>query len=158
MARVWQAQPHEAETVAALLSAFNNHIGRDWPSENAFHASVERLMERREAEFLLGAPTDDVPAAAVAQMRFRFGVWYATEDCELEDLFVAEEARGSGLGRAMLEAVIARATERGCRRIQLDTNETNAAALALYESCGFKVKPSLGDGRDLLLRHHIDAG
>jgi hypothetical protein len=31
-ARVWRAEPHEAEQVAALLVAFRGHIGTDWPS------------------------------------------------------------------------------------------------------------------------------
>ncbi len=156
MARVWRAQPHEAETVARLLVAFRDHMGRDWPSENAFLASVERLMERHESEFLLGAPDDDSPPAAVAQLRYRFGVWYAAEDCSLEDLFVAEEARGAGLGRAMVDAVIERARERGCRRIELDTGEDNAAALALYEAAGFRSGEGEPGRRGIFLRYHFD--
>jgi len=123
--------------VADLLVAFRDHLGRDWPSGNAFLANVERLLERGESEFLLGAAHDDAPPAAVAQLRFRFGLWWAAPDCLLEDLFVDEAARGAGLGRAMLDAVVARAAERGCRRVELDTGEDNAAARALYEAAGF---------------------
>ena len=51
--RVWVAEPHEAETVARLLVGFRNHLGVDWPSDNAFLAGVERLIEDRGARFLL---------------------------------------------------------------------------------------------------------
>ena len=44
-ARAWLAQPDEAEAVAALLVAFRDHMGSDWPSENAFLAGVERLLD-----------------------------------------------------------------------------------------------------------------
>ena len=64
--------------------------------------------------------------------------WLDAEDCELEDLFVREEAQGRGLGRALVEATIERARERGCRRIQLDTGEENVPAISLYESLGFR--------------------
>ena len=156
VALTWRAQHHEAKTVARLLVSFRDHMGRDWPSDNAFLASVERLMERGEAEFLLGAPDDDSPPAAVAQLRFRYGVWYAAEDCALEDLFVDETARGAGLGRAMVAAVIERARERGCRRIELDVNDANDPALALYRSFGFDAQDDRYGGRNLFMRLHLE--
>jgi GNAT superfamily N-acetyltransferase len=138
--RVWIAEPDEAEPVARLLAEFRSWYGKDWPSDNAFHAGVERLIETRDTEFLLAAPHDDAPPAAVAQLRFRFSVWTAAEDCWLEDVYVTEEARGSGLGRAIAAAAIERAAARGCRRIELDVDDSNAAARALYESLGFAEK------------------
>jgi ribosomal protein S18 acetylase RimI-like enzyme len=138
--RIWIAEPDEAEPVARLLAEFRTWYGKKWPSDNAFHASVERLIEQRDTEYLLGAPHDDAPPAAVLQLRYRFSVWTAAEDCWIEDLFVAETARGSGLGRAMVEAAVARAKERGCRRIELDVDDENAPARALYESLGFVEK------------------
>lgn len=155
MPRVWRAAIDEAEPVARLLVAFRDHIGRDWPSRNAFLASVERLMERGEAEFLLGAPDDDAPPAAVVQLRYRFGIWFAAPDCTLEDLFVDASARGAGLGRAMVDAAIARAQERGCRRIELDTDEDNAAALRLYEAAGFRSGTGVPGRRSLFLRRRL---
>jgi ribosomal protein S18 acetylase RimI-like enzyme len=154
MHRVWEAELDEAGTVAGLLVAFRDHMGRDWPSENAFLASVERLMERGEAQFLLGALHDDAPPAAVAQLRYRFGIWWAALDCTLEDLFVAESARGAGLGASMVEAVIGRAFERECRRIELDTAEDNAAAIALYARFGFRSGTGTPGHRQLFMRRH----
>lgn len=148
--RTWVAGPAEAQTIARLLVAFRDHLGRDWPSANAFLAGVERLIEGPEAEYLLGAPHDDAPPAAVAQLRFRHGLWWAATDCLLEDLYVEPAARGTGLGRAMVELAAERARARGCRRMELDVHEDNAAALALYRGAGFT------DDGNRFMRLHLE--
>jgi GNAT superfamily N-acetyltransferase len=150
--RVWKAGLHEAETVARLLIGFRDHLGYDWPSENAFLAGVERLIEDRDTEYLLAAPDDDAPPAGVAQLRFRWGIWRAGGDCLVEDVYVEPPARGKGLARALLELATERALERGCRRMELDVSEANEAGLALYRSFGF----TEGSPRDLYMRRHLD--
>lgn len=154
-ARAWVAGNDEAEAVAALLVAFRDHMGSDWPSENAFLASVERLLEDRDTEFLLATPDDDSPPAGVLQLRFRLSVWRAAPDAWLEDLFVQEHARRAGVGDALVQLAIERATERGAKRIELDANEQNAAALALYEQHGFSPRSKGGPGRDLFLGRRL---
>lgn len=153
---VWRAGRHEAETVAGLMIAFRDHLGLEWPSDNAFLGGVERLLDDRDTEFLLGSPGPDDPPAGVVQLRFRWGIWRAGGDCLVEDVFVAEHARGSGLGRALMELASQRARERGCRRMELDTSEANEAALALYHSFGFKERRDERSPRDVYLRRHLD--
>jgi GNAT superfamily N-acetyltransferase len=153
-ARAWKAGPNEAEIVARLLVAFRDHLGYAWPSDNAFLAGVERLMDDRDTEFLLAAADDDSPPSGVVQLRFRMGIWRAGRDCLVEDVFVNETARGRGVARALLDFATERARERGCRRMELDVNEANAPAIALYESFGF----TAGAPRDLYMRRHLDAG
>ena len=155
-ARVWVAGPHEAEVVTRLMIGFRDDLGYDWPSENAFLAGIEKLLADPQTDFLLGAKDPDSPPEGVCQLRFRHGLWRAGTDCLLEDLFVAESARGSGLGRALVARARERAMERGARRMELDVNEANHAALRLYESFGFEAKTSSVDGgRDLYLRVHL---
>lgn len=154
--RAWVAEQHEAETAAALLIAFRDHNGADWPSDNAFYAGVEKLLEDPNTEFLLASVDDDSPPAGVCQLRFRYGIWKAAPDAWLEDLYVRPEARRHGLGDALVHLAIERAAERGARRIELDTNEENAAALALYERNGFSTRSKGGPGRDLFLGRAIE--
>ncbi len=150
-ARAWLAGPDEADAIARLLVAFRDHMGASWPSENAFLASVERLLEDRDTEFLLATPDDDSPPAGVLQLRFRFSVWKAAPDAWLEDLFVRKQARRCGVADALVTLAIARALGRGAKRIELDTNEDNRAALALYRLHGFSPRSKGGTGRDLFL-------
>lgn len=53
--------------------------------------------------------------------------------CYLQDLFTLEEARGQGVGRALIEAVYERAKSAGSLRVYWQTHETNRTAMALYD-------------------------
>jgi ribosomal protein S18 acetylase RimI-like enzyme len=128
------AGPGDIEVVARLLAEFNRHNGRDWPPEAAIRAGVERLIARDDTEYLLGGD----PPAGVVGLRYRYGVWWDAEDCNVEDVFVRADARGTGLGRTLVSAAIDRARERGCRRMELDTGADNAPAQGLYRSLGFQ--------------------
>jgi GNAT superfamily N-acetyltransferase len=157
IATAWRADPSEAEVVARLLVEFRDHYGRDWPSDNSILASVERLMETVDTEFLLGAPDPDAPPGGVAQLRFRHSVWMAAPDCWLEDLYVTPAARRSGLGSALIELTLERARERGCRRVELDVTEDNEAALTLYREAGFDEFPkSERPAHDIFISLRLD--
>jgi GNAT superfamily N-acetyltransferase len=53
--------------------------------------------------------------------------------CYLQDLFTAEEARGQGVGRTLIEAVYERAKAAGSPLVYWQTHETNVTAMALYD-------------------------
>ncbi len=154
---VRRAEPHEAAHVARLLIAFRDHLGLDAPPDERWHAGVQRLIARDDTAFLLAAPQPGAAPAGVAQVRFRPGLWWDADDCLLEDLFVLATARGHGLGRALVAATVALARARGCRRVELDVNEDNAPALALYRSFGFSAQDDRYGGRNLLARLHLAA-
>jgi putative acetyltransferase len=63
----------------------------------------------------------------------------STDHVELQSMHTAAAARGRGVGRTMLEHLLSFASERGCRRVSLETGagEAFAPARALYESAGF---------------------
>lgn len=106
------------------------------PDDASMLSSVRRLAGDPNTEYLLGAVAGG-PPAGVVQQRYRHSVWTGSEDAWLEDLYVTEEARGTGLGRALTGYAMERAQDRGCGRIQLDVNAANAPAKTLYESLGF---------------------
>jgi ribosomal protein S18 acetylase RimI-like enzyme len=153
MASLRLAGPEDAATIADLLAAFRDWYGDDAPSDEQMRRSVERLLEDERTEFLLAGQ----PPVGFAQLRFRPSVWTGADDAWLEDVYIREDARRGGLGRALVEACQERARRRGCRRIQLDCNERNAAALALYESLGFSAaQPERWQGgRDLYLTRRL---
>ena len=64
------------------------------------------------------------------------------EQCmELAKMAVAEQARGQGIGRKLLDYAIEYARERGVRRLYLETNNSLVNAIHLYESVGFRHLP-----------------
>lgn len=137
----------DAEAVASLIAAFRDFYAENAPSDEQIERTVAVLLDDGNTEFLLAGE----PAVGVAQLRFRPSVWTGADDAWLEDVFVLEGARRGGAGSALVRACVERARARGCRRIQLDANERNEAATALYESLGFSSgKAQRWDGgRDL---------
>jgi GNAT superfamily N-acetyltransferase len=135
-ARAWLAGPEEAAAVARLLVGFRDHYGRAEPPDETFLEGVERLIARDDTDYLLAAAGDGAEPGGVCQLRYRYGLWTASEDCWLEDLFVLERDRRAGLGQALVAAAIERARERGCGRLELDVSQQNPGAWALYERMG----------------------
>jgi len=158
MSEVWVAAPGEAAHVTRLLLAFRDWFQSDHPSADSMAASVELLITDGGTEYLLGALEDRAQPCGVCQLRFRHSVWTATPDCWLEDLYVEEAARGHGLGGALVGLAFERASARGARRVELDTNEANTGAIALYESLGFSSSSKVHGpltGRDLFMGRRL---
>jgi GNAT superfamily N-acetyltransferase len=65
---------------------------------------------------------------------FHRSTWSVGPYCYLQDLFTAEDARGRGAGRLLIEAVYAHAREEGASRVYWLTHETNTTARALYDT------------------------
>ncbi|CAO4175594.1 GNAT family N-acetyltransferase [Methylorubrum aminovorans] len=61
------------------------------------------------------------------------GTWTAAPICYLEDLFVAPEARGAGIGRSLIGDLIALGKTRGWSRLYWHTKSENVQARWLYE-------------------------
>jgi ribosomal protein S18 acetylase RimI-like enzyme len=144
-----RAEPSDLDTVTALLCAFRDWWGSTTPSDETFRSTAGRLLDDPNTEFLLAGES------GLAQLRFRLSAWTGAEDCWLEDLYVRDDARGSGLGRELVETCFERAKERGCRRIELDVNETNTSAIRLYTSLGFLLEPK-PPGRTLFLGRKLE--
>jgi GNAT superfamily N-acetyltransferase len=83
--------------------------------------------------WLLGGYLDGTLLGIVHYLYHR-SCWTISDYCYLQDLFVAEPARGRGVGRALIEAVYGEARAAGASRVYWLTHETNASARALYDT------------------------
>lgn len=101
-------------------------------SQEVTDATWARLHDPNEPMYALGAYVND-GLRGIAHFIFHRSCWTAGDYCYLQDLFVADSARGRGLGRALIEAVYAAAGEAKASRVYWLTHETNRAAMALYD-------------------------
>ncbi len=100
--------------------------------KGTYDTTWARLHDAQEPMWLLGAYVDGKLLGIVHYLYHR-SCWTAGDYCYLQDLFVAQDARGRGLGRALIEAVYAEARKAGASRVYWLTHETNATARALYD-------------------------
>ena len=85
-----------------------------------------RFLDPAEPMFALVAEQEGQLVGIVHCVLHR-GTWSIGDFCYLEDLFVAPQARGLGVGRALIEAVYARADALQCSRVYWLTHESNPA-------------------------------
>lgn len=64
------------------------------------------------------------------------GTWAASDTAYLAGLFVCHEVRGTGIGRALMDALFAGAGERRWSCVYWNTRAGNVGASALYDHCG----------------------
>ena len=100
--------------------------------EEVTDKSWERLHDPAEPMFILGAYVDG-KLTGIVHYLFHRSMWTIGNYCYLQDLFVAEEARSLGLGRALIEAVYEAARNVGASRVYWLTQESNKTARALYD-------------------------
>ena len=98
-----------------------------------------RFHDPDETMFALGGYVDG-RLIGFAHYLFHRSTWAPKRYCYLEDLFVADSARGLGLGRALIETVYQKAEAAGASRVYWLTQSNNATARALYD----KVADNLG--------------
>jgi GNAT superfamily N-acetyltransferase len=97
----------------------------------------ERLFgERPYAEVLIGE-IDGAPQG-FALFFHNFSTFEGRQGIYLEDLFVRPEARGSGLGKALLQRLAQLAVERDCARLEWSVLDWNEPSIGFYKSLGAK--------------------
>lgn len=92
-----------------------------------------RLTDPEEPMGSFLARTADGEAVGMVNWVRHRSTWTAGDYCYLQDLYTAPKVRGSGVGRALINAVYAVAGEMGCSRVHWLTHETNQTAMILYD-------------------------
>jgi GNAT superfamily N-acetyltransferase len=139
---VRDAVPGDAALILQLvkdLAAYERDPGavvmtEDMVRSNIFGIGAGGGACVRYAEALIGEV--DGVAQGCAVFFHNFSTWTGRPGVYLEDLFVRPEARGAGLGRALLRRVAQIAVERGCRRVDWLVIDWNEPAIGFYTALG----------------------
>lgn len=95
-------------------------------------ATWARLHDPSEPMHVLGAYLGE-RLVGMAHYLFHRSCWSVGDYCYLQDLFVADDVRGQGAGRALIAAVEQAARAAGASRVYWLTKEDNLSARALYD-------------------------
>jgi GNAT superfamily N-acetyltransferase len=102
-------------------------------SDEVANATFARIFDPLEPVHALVAERGD-QLIGLAQYVFQRSTWLLNSQCYLQDLYVSEAARGSGVGRALIAAVVDAAKGAGAARVFWNTHDTNAVARRLYDA------------------------
>lgn len=123
----------------ALITTLNAELSARYPEQGATHfrLDVDEVAEGRGV-FLI-AFVDGAPVGCGAVRRIAEGTG------EIKRMFVRPEARGRGVGRALLMTLESEARRLGFARLLLETGVRQTEAIALYESAGFTSRVPFGE-------------
>ncbi len=130
------AVPGDFDQWLPLWDGYNAFYGRSGPT--ALDRSITNVTWARF--FATGEPIHALVAEGegrllgLAHYLFHRSTSMIANTCYLQDLFTVAEARGRGVGRALVAGVAERAGAAGSSRLYWHTHETNATARRLYDA------------------------
>lgn len=103
---------------------------------------LERAMENCRA--LLGRPDHALllawiegTACGFVHLTTRQSILHDRPTGLIDELVVAREFRGQGVGRLLIDAAVARCRDLGCCEVEVSTERSNRPAQEFYRKCGF---------------------
>jgi GNAT superfamily N-acetyltransferase len=150
----WHARDNALMSTATIRFATREDVAvivsliRDLAEYEGHAHLATATPERLEAELFGARPTCECLIAAhdgepvgFALFFHNFSTFLCRKGLYLEDLFVRPSARGTGLGKALLQRLAQIALERGCGRFEWGVLSWNASAQAFYQRMGATVMP-----------------
>lgn len=119
-----ELRPARASDVSSLVRIEAAAFSDPWPA-SGFHS----LLDARTSRMTVAERDGQVLGYSV--------VIVVQDEAELANIAVAEHARGEGIGRQLLSAVLEAARAEGVQSMYLEVRESNVAARSLYASLGF---------------------
>jgi GNAT superfamily N-acetyltransferase len=133
------ARPKDFDAWLTLWKGYQDYYEADLSATT--DDTWARLMEPPiDGPFALVAEAEDGALVGLTHYVFHAHTWRAEPSCYLIDLFTDPLVRGKGVGRALIEAVYARADARGAGQVYWLTQDFNAAGRRLYDKVA-KVTP-----------------
>jgi GNAT superfamily N-acetyltransferase len=125
----------EFEELLPLIAAYQRFYEVKEIDEARNRTFFRRFLAPSEDGLLLGARHEG-RLLGYACLYWHFSSLEAVESVLMNDLYVVEEARGQGVGRALIEASTEVARERGAAFVEWSTAPDNQTAQRLYDSTG----------------------
>ena len=127
--------------IRSIVATDQPHWRRLWDAYCDFYEVnlSEAVTQRTWSQIMEGrvggrAAIRDGQMAGFAHHIVHTGTWSASDICYLEDLYVDAGVRGGGIGRALIDDLLAICKREGWARLYWHTGTDNARARALYDS------------------------
>jgi len=136
--RIVLAGPEHLDEAAPLFDAYRQFYNKP-PNLDAARRFLSARLAKRDSVLFLGyAAVDAARASGFVHLYPSFDSLAMRPMWILYDLFVAPQARRTGLARALMERATALGRETGASCVALETAKDNLPAQALYEQLGYR--------------------
>ncbi len=133
--RIEPISARQLEKLLPMIAAYQRFYEVEEIDGERNRAFFSRFLAPSDDGMLLGAWRGEVPVG-YACLYWHFTSLVPAETVLMNDLYVAEAHRGEGIGRALIEASVQVARERGAHHIEWATAPDNKAAQRLYDKTG----------------------
>lgn len=133
------ADPQDAETVHAMIFALARTLGDERKVVSSVEDLIEHGFSRQSAFEVLLAELDEKPVG-ICLFFYSFSTWLGALGVYIQDLYVSDEARGTGIGRMLVAETAKIAAGRGANHLRLTVDIKNTRAHAFYDSIGMRVR------------------
>ena len=127
------ATQDDVERVLPLFAAYQRFYADEAQDDDQNREFLGRFVAPSDAGVLLAATAEDGAAVGFANVYWTFSSVSAEPHALMNDLFVAEDARGRDVGYRLIEAAAEAARQRGMRRMSWETALDNRRGQRLYE-------------------------
>lgn len=129
-----QADINDVSTILSFIKALAEYENMSDQVVATEELLKEWLFEKKKAEVLLAMEGDT--AVGIALYFYNFSTFLGRAGIYLEDLFVKEEYRGKGYGKALLKELARIAVSQGCGRLEWCCLDWNQPSIDFYLSLG----------------------
>ena len=128
-------RPFEARDKSAWHELWQGYLKyyKSELSDEITEITWQRLLDPDFGIYGLGAFDESGNMVGIVHFMFHPVTWSENERCYLEDLFISIDARGKGVGRALIDAVNQTAVSRGADQVYWLTEDFNHTAHKLYD-------------------------
>jgi len=134
------SEPADSAIAVQLIAELEAYLVPMYPAESRHGYSVDKLLREGVVFFVVRCDGDVAGCGGVQLVGSEYG--------EIKRMYVRPVFRGRGLGRRMLDHLVAHTRGRGLARLRLETGIHQEEAIRLYESYGFTRIPPFGPYRE----------
>lgn len=126
-----KAEPRDESSWRVLFDEYNRFYGRE-PREDVTRYTWKRVLDAACPVHALVAEKDG-KVVGIPNYVVHENTTQLLPSCYLQDMIVADEARGEGVGRRLIEWLLAEMKPQGWSRVYWNTRENNYRARMLYD-------------------------
>ncbi|MGE5314990.1 MAG: N-acetyltransferase family protein [Acidobacteriota bacterium] len=130
-----QADTNDYPAIHRLMQDFSCFIG----TPEKFRITVEQMLREKEhIHCFVAVESATGEIIGYATYFIAYYTW-SGKSMYLDDLYVVEPHRGNGIGKKLIEAVIAQARKEDCAKLRWQVSRWNKRAIGFYKSLGATV-------------------